>query len=161
MKFLPSALVCTALLSGCVTVQFETEFEDADNDVTAQSASGGAATLAQLINKNRAAAGLNTLSQIKTLNNASLAHATDMNNNGFFSHTGSDGSNSTSRIEAYGFDGCFYAENIAKGQGSAARVMSDWMESAGHRRNVLAPEARYMGTSLVNGHWVATFSAPC
>ncbi len=86
--------------------------------------------------------GLQALTVSDALMRAATAHAQDMQRNGFFSHTGSDGSGIGDRARAAGYGFCFIAENIAKGQGSLDQVMTGWMGSTGHRRNILSEGAR-------------------
>ncbi|MCR9113638.1 MAG: CAP domain-containing protein [Rhodobacteraceae bacterium] len=95
------------------------------------------------------------------LTDAAAAHAGDMARRGFFSHTGSDGSSIGDRVRAQGYGFCFVAENIAKGQGSLEQVLADWANSTGHRRNMLAPEAREFGLVRGPGNlWVMVLGRP-
>lgn len=116
-----------------------------------------AAPMAQI----RAAAGLPVLGANDKLTKAAAAHARDMAANGFFSHKGSDGSSigDRARMARYGF--CFIAENIAKGQGSLDEVLTGWMASEGHRRNILSANASEF--ALVRGEgalWVMVLGRP-
>jgi len=109
----------------------------------------------------RAQAGLPALGRSDTLTQTAAVHARDMAQNGFFSHTGSNGSSigDRARTARYGF--CFIAENIAKGQGSLDQVMTGWMASEGHRRNILSPQASEF--ALVRGEgeiWVMVLGRP-
>lgn len=53
-------------------------------------------------------------------------------------------------------------ENIAQGQDRAAEVMKDWMDSPGHKANILNPRYRYIGVAVAEGYgdrfWVQEFS---
>jgi uncharacterized protein YkwD len=63
------------------------------------------------------------------------------------------------RRQGYGF--CFVAENIAKGQGSLERVLNGWLASPGHRRNILASQAREFGLVRGPGNlWVMVLGKP-
>ncbi|MEX1233863.1 MAG: CAP domain-containing protein [Roseovarius sp.] len=86
--------------------------------------------------------GLAPLTVSPALTRAADAHAQDMQRNGFFSHTGSDGSGVGDRARAAGYGFCFIAENIAKGQANLDHVLEGWMGSTGHRRNILSEGAR-------------------
>lgn len=101
----------------------------------------GAASTARL-NEIRASNGLGALSVSGKLTQAATVHARDMQANGFFSHTGSDGSGIGDRASASGYGFCFIAENIAQGQSSLDQVMESWMGSTRHRRNILSDGAR-------------------
>lgn len=61
-------------------------------------------------------------------------------------------------IKNKGYSGRCYAENIAKGQKNPLEVFSDWMNSPGHRANILKPDYRDMGIAALSGggsiNWV-------
>jgi uncharacterized protein YkwD len=57
--------------------------------------------------------------------------------NDFFSHTSSDGRSPWDRIRATGYSYSSAAENIAAGYSTAASAVSGWMNSSGHRANIL------------------------
>ena len=65
-------------------------------------------------------------------------HSEDMAKQGFFDHTGLDGSTPFDRMAAAGYDGPMpWGENIAAGQTSPASVVQAWMDSPGHCRNIM------------------------
>lgn len=78
-----------------------------------------------------------------------------------FSHTRPDGSDCFTAVNGeYGMMG----ENIAAGQPTPEAVMIDWMNSQGHRENILTPEYNVIGiscyldeTSEYGFHWVQMF----
>jgi uncharacterized protein YkwD len=91
-----------------------------------------------LVNVERAEEGCNPVTMHPQLNQAALAHSEDMALNDFFDHTGSDGSSVTDRMEAAGYVNWLTAgENIAAGQTTPEAVMTAWMNSPGHRANIL------------------------
>ncbi|MGD8604842.1 MAG: CAP domain-containing protein [Anaerolineales bacterium] len=90
-----------------------------------------------LINAERAGQGLPPLAFDGRLGQASRLHSQDMADNNFFSHTGSDGSTFDERISAAGYTWYSAAENIAAGYPDAASVVQGWMNSPGHRANIL------------------------
>jgi uncharacterized protein YkwD len=120
-----------------------------------------------LANHERTSRGLAPLSLAGELQSAARGYAAAMAGGGFFSHDGPDGSTPQSRIERAGYGGwSFAAENIAAGQGSPDSVMASWMNSEGHRKNLLDPRAREIGIGHVYkagtqyGHyWVQDFGA--
>jgi len=65
--------------------------------------------------------------------------------NDFFSHTGSDGSNFSSRASAAGYTGRPLGENIGAGYGSPAGVVGGWMSSPGHCANIMNGSANEAG----------------
>jgi uncharacterized protein YkwD len=89
------------------------------------------------------------------LANAAQAHSTDMSNRGYFSHTSPEGETFVDRAREAGYPSPA-AENIARGQRSAERVMRDWLESDGHRRNILNCEHRAIGVGLDTDGWYWT-----
>jgi uncharacterized protein YkwD len=90
-----------------------------------------------LTNAERSNAGLGSLTLHPLLNQAAQAHAQDMADNSYFSHTGLSGSTAGTRITATGYVWQTYGENIAMGYRSANAVMTGWMNSPGHRANIL------------------------
>lgn len=90
-----------------------------------------------LVNGERAQAGCGPLTPNAKLTAAARGHSQDMANNDFFSHTGSNGSSPGDRVDAQGYNWSTWGENIAAGYSSPAAVMNGWMNSSGHRQNIL------------------------
>lgn len=82
---------------------------------------------------------------------AQVAHAYSqyMCDAGFFSHTGQDGSTPMSRLQAAGAQFSGAGENIAAGQPTPASVMQGWMQSSGHRSNILNSMWTHLGVGYV------------
>ncbi|MEO1069261.1 MAG: CAP domain-containing protein [Cyanobacteria bacterium J06638_6] len=95
---------------------------------------------------------------------AAQGHAQDMATNGRLSHSGSDGSTMRSRIDATQYDWSNIGENVAFGQPTATAVMTAWMNSPGHRRNILNPAFTELGighaVATNRPYWVQTFGRP-
>ncbi|MDJ0823057.1 MAG: CAP domain-containing protein [Paracoccaceae bacterium] len=109
----------------------------------------------QLLNGIRAEQGLPPLSPAPRLEEAAMAHALDMVENGFFAHDGTDGSTVGSRAQDQGYGWCRIAENIAQGQKSLPEVMRAWVNSPGHRRNILLSDITDYGLVRAQGDiWV-------
>lgn len=113
-----------------------------------------------LINAERVALGLAPVHESARLSRAAQAHAADMVTNGYFSHTGIDGSRFFERAETAGYR-CARAENIAEGQQTDVAVMAAWMGSSGHRRNILLRDVQEFGIGRVNNTWVQMFGTGC
>ncbi|HEX7307968.1 CAP domain-containing protein [Lentzea sp.] len=97
-------------------------------------------------NAERAKAGCPALRQDPALGTAAQRHSEDMTARNFFSHNGSDGSTFVVRMERAGYTRWTRAaENIAAGQQTAADVVRTWMNSAGHRANILNCALRDIG----------------
>jgi uncharacterized protein YkwD len=83
---------------------------------------------------------------------------------GYFSHTGQDGRSPFDRIKQAGYPGRMMGENIAAGQTSAAAVMQAWMNSPGHRANILNCGYKEVGVGYVAGgsmrhYWTQNFGS--
>ena len=123
---------------------------------------GGTAEVGQLANAERAKAKRTAMTASPSLNRAAQAHAEDMARNGYFSHTGRNGSTPLQRMRSAGYFACYAAENIARGQRDAAAVMQSWMQSDGHRRNLLSSAPREYGVGVADGPtWVMVFAREC
>ncbi|HET6950954.1 MAG TPA: CAP domain-containing protein [Acidimicrobiales bacterium] len=109
-------------------------------------------------NKERAAAGCGPVQPDPRLAAAAQAHSDDMANRNFFSHTTPEGTTFDARIKAAGYPAPG-GENIAQGQRTATEVMDDWLESAGHRKNILTCEFTAMGVgyNAPKRIWTQTF----
>ncbi|MEU8651560.1 sigma-70 family RNA polymerase sigma factor [Streptomyces sp. NPDC048737] len=130
----------------------------------AQSApSGLGAQVIALVNEERAAAGCGPLTDDAKLRDAAQGHSEDMAARGFFDHTDPDGGDPGKRITAAGYRWSTYGENIAKGQQTAESVMTSWMNSPGHRANILNCAFKNIGVGIHDGSggpwWTQNFGA--
>jgi len=118
-----------------------------------------------LTNAERAKAGCGALRFDTHLRAAARAHSTDMAVHNYFSHTGRDGSDPGDRIAAAGFNiRRGWAENIAAGYPTAKAVMTGWMNSSGHRANILNCRLRALGVGVARSsggrlYWTQDFGA--
>lgn len=80
---------------------------------------------------------------------AAARHSLDMATRNYFSHTTPEGVAFNQRLTAEGYTGWIVGENIAAGQGSVATVMSTWMGSDGHCRNIMQPQFREVAVACV------------
>jgi uncharacterized protein YkwD len=113
------------------------------------------ARVVELVNAERAERGCAALTVDARLANAAQAHSTDMATRRYFSHESPEGETFVDRAHAAGYPSPA-AENIARGQRSADQVMDDWMDSSGHRRNILNCELRTIGVGLDTRGWYWT-----
>ncbi|GAA2411222.1 hypothetical protein GCM10010420_45130 [Streptomyces glaucosporus] len=90
-----------------------------------------------LVNAERAKAGCRPLTLDAKLTGAAQKYAETMGGRGVLSHTGPGGSTMASRINEAGYSWSALAENIARGQKTPEQVMNSWMNSPGHRANIL------------------------
>ncbi|MEP0962495.1 MAG: CAP domain-containing protein [Roseobacter sp.] len=115
----------------------------------------------QLLNDLRATENLPSVSYSVILQRAALKHAQDMHANDIFSHQGRDGSDVAQRVRNEGYDFCVVAENIAKGHRDLDEVFRAWMDSPGHRANIMSSEVTEF--AVVEGRdsiWVMVLAAP-
>jgi uncharacterized protein YkwD len=115
-----------------------------------------------LVNDERAKAGCGALTTSSALQRAAQGHSADMAANSYFSHDSQDGRSFSDRIRAAGYSGGAIAENIAAGQQSASAVMQSWMNSSGHRANILNCSYRHLGVGYAKGgsmspYWTQDF----
>ncbi|MDG9703697.1 CAP domain-containing protein [Streptomyces sp. DH37] len=102
------------------------------------------AEVLRLVNLERAKAGCRPVTADPELAELAGEFSRDMAAQGFFSHTGPDGDTPWDRAEAAGIDN-LGGENIARGQANAQSVMDAWMDSPGHRANILNCDYRTLG----------------
>ena len=119
-----------------------------------------------LINQQRLSAGLAPLEAEMRLVEAAVLHSEDMALHNFFNHTGSDGSSPWDRFARAGYPMIAGAENIAAGYGTPAEVVTGWMNSSGHRANILNRSVRHIGVGYVfyspspyGSYWTADFAS--
>lgn len=108
-------------------------------------------------NQQRVAQGLSPLTLNLTLNDVAEKHSVDMAVRSYFSHQGLDGSQPWDRMRAGGYNYSRAAENIAFGYPSAQEVVTAWMNSPGHRKNILDPNLKEIGVGFYNGYWTQNF----
>ncbi|MDH6521210.1 uncharacterized protein YkwD/stress response protein SCP2 [Streptomyces sp. SAI-208] len=117
-----------------------------------------------LTNRERARAGLPALAVDPLLGRAAQAYSTDMAARAFYSHTSPEGTRPWDRAAAAGSGRRSIGENIACGQRSAAEVVEGWMNSPGHRANILRPGFTHIGIGFAGGgpagtYWTQLFGA--
>ncbi|MGC4750403.1 CAP domain-containing protein [Micromonospora sp. DT201] len=104
-------------------------------------------TVVHLTNQVRAKAGVPPLKLNELLRQAARSHSTDMARRGFFSHIDPDGGTPFDRMRSHGYAQPG-AENVAMGQSRPHEVIHAWLNSPGHRANILNPEFSVIGVGL-------------
>jgi uncharacterized protein YkwD len=105
-----------------------------------------------LVNAIRVRRGLKTMAWDDKMASIARAHSKDMYVRNFFSHTNPDGLNSSARFRAAGISYSMCSENIAKNHPSAINAHESYMNSAGHRANILRGTLRLgVGVYVVKG----------
>ncbi|MFE7948169.1 CAP domain-containing protein [Streptomyces sp. NPDC057426] len=115
-----------------------------------------------LVNAERAKAGCGPLSANATLTRAAQGHSDDMAARDYFDHTNPDGDGPGERVTAAGYPWSTYGENIAMGQSTPEQVMDSWMNSPGHRANILNCDFKEIGVGVHNEggpYWTQVFGA--
>jgi uncharacterized protein YkwD len=104
-------------------------------------------------NRERAKRGLPHLAENRVLDQAARFHARNMAKNNFFDHDDPQGRGPAERIDIFGswqaFNGI--GENIAAGEDGPAQACQDWMDSPGHRENILDPSFHAIGGGFAMG----------
>ena len=98
---------------------------------------------------------------------AARFHSKDMGDKNFFSHTGSNGSTFTTRINNAGYTWTAAGENIAAGQTTPTNVVNGWMASTGHCNNIMNGNYKHLGvgyyyksTATYKHYWTQDFGKP-
>jgi uncharacterized YkwD family protein len=117
-----------------------------------------AAEVVKLVNNERSKQGLKPLTSDAKLTEVALAKAKDMSNNNYFDHTSPTYGSPFDMMKKFGVSYTYAGENIAKGQQTPQEVMKDWMNSQGHRENILKAEYTQIGVAYYNGYWVQEFT---
>ena len=126
----------------------------------------------ELVNEERSERGLNPLELDDTLVDIAEDHSQSMAVNDFFGHTDpTDGSNPQDRIDEGGYEWSRWSENVAAGYATPEDVMEGWMNSPGHRSNILNPNFTEIGIGYeflvddtgsvnYNHYWTQVFGTP-
>ena len=118
--------------------------------------------VASLTNSKRKAAGLGSLTLDSQLSKLARMKAEDMAKKGYFSHTSPTYGSAFDMMKKYGVSYRTAGENIAKGQKTPEAVMNGWMNSSGHRANILSSTYTHIGVGYAkdskgNTYWVKIF----
>jgi uncharacterized protein YkwD len=118
-----------------------------------------------LTNARRAEHGLGALTVSGALTNAAQAHSADQAGRATMTHTGSDGSSPGDRIARTGYRSATWGENVAAGYPDGAAVLDGWMNSSGHRANILSSGFTQIGVGVAysaNGtpYWTMDLARP-
>lgn len=101
------------------------------------------------VNDFRSRNGLSSLRLNSQLNAAAQGHSQNMASQDFFNHQGKDGSTFDQRIRTVGYRFSTAAENIAAGYTTPSTVVDGWINSPGHRANMLNPNVQEIGVGHV------------
>lgn len=149
------ALMAVVFLAGCGT----------GLDVGSGSGSTLATQVFTLTNNERSSEGIAALTWNDQLAVAAAVHAKDMADRDYFSHYSPEGEDVGDRATQAGYQWAWVGENIAKGQRTAAQVVQAWMDSPGHRENIVREEFTELGVAVWEDalgtlYWVQAFGRP-
>lgn len=115
-----------------------------------------------LVNQERQNRGLKPYKYYNKLAHVAQKKAKDMRDNNYFSHQSPTYGSPFEMLEEFGIEYSAAGENIARGQRSAEEVMNSWMNSPGHRKNILSKKYTHIGVGLAQNkqntnYWVQMF----
>ncbi|WP_240343078.1 CAP domain-containing protein [Paenibacillus sp. ALJ109b] len=116
-----------------------------------------AAQVVKLVNAERAKAGLGALASDALLDKVAVAKVKDMSNNNYFDHQSPTYGSPFDMMKQFGVTYSYAGENIAKGQKTPQEVVTAWMNSEGHRANILSKNFTKIGVGFYNGYWAQEF----
>ncbi|WP_236542813.1 CAP domain-containing protein [Spiractinospora alimapuensis] len=136
------------------------EVDEEDDDEEETGSAGGATVdeVVRLTNSERAAAGCDALRVDDRLTQAAQDHSEDMARREYMDHETPEGLDPSDRAEAAGYD-ALSGENVAAGQRSAQEVVDAWMNSEGHRRNIVDCDNVAIGVGERDFYWTQKFGA--
>ncbi|MGB7604625.1 MAG: SafA/ExsA family spore coat assembly protein [Lutisporaceae bacterium] len=119
----------------------------------------------RLVNVERSKHGLQALKENWELSRIARYKSADMANKNYFSHTSPTYGSPFRMMESFGIRYSSAGENIAMGQRTPQEVMNAWMNSPGHRANILSPSYTQIGVGLAKNqsgkaYWTQMFIKP-
>lgn len=112
-----------------------------------------------IVNQERSKAGLQSLKMDWEVQRVARTKACDMATKGYFSHTSPTYGSPFDMLKQFGISYRTAGENIAQGQRSPQEVMNAWMNSSGHRANILKGDFTHIGVGYCEqgNNWVQMF----
>ncbi|UOQ46517.1 SafA/ExsA family spore coat assembly protein [Halobacillus salinarum] len=110
-----------------------------------------------LTNQERTSRGLPALKEDWQLSRVARYKARDMASNGYFSHTSPTYGSPFQMMSDFNISYRSAAENIAAGQRTAQEVVNGWMNSSGHRKNILNRNLTHIGVGYAKGGSYGTY----
>lgn len=151
MKKIISAIMACVLFAGITFYVHAADFRSSLQEVKAVSYDSSqlaeyAEQVAVLVNKERKAYGLQPVKISPLLTEAANIRASEIKEN--FSHTRPNGTSCFTAMSELEIQYRSAAENIAYGQKNPESVMNAWMNSSGHRANILNEKMEYIGVGV-------------
>ena len=125
-----------------------------DNSITAYERE-----VIRLVNEHRRANGLADLSYDWELSRVARIKSQDMRDNGYFAHNSPTYGSPFNMMKSFGIKYRSAAENIARGYATPKAVVDGWMNSSGHRANILNPSFTHIGVGYTSdgNYWTQMF----
>ena len=113
----------------------------------------------RLVNAERTKHGLPNLKEDWQLSRVARYKSEDMRDNKYFSHTSPTYGSPFEMMKNFGISYKSAGENIAKGQKTPAAVVNAWMNSSGHRKNILSKGFTHIGVGYAadGNYWTQMF----
>ncbi len=141
------------------TTQPTTTTEPTQTTQTTSALSAYEQKVVDLTNQERAKNGLAALKVDTALSKVAREKSLDMSKNGYFSHTSPTYGSPFDMMKQFGISYQYAGENIAMGQRTPEEVVQAWMNSEGHRKNILSANFNYIGVGYVESgnYWTQMF----
>lgn len=138
------------------------QIPDKNNKPTENATSSEAEAVLKLVNEERSKQGLKSLKLSTTLTSIATTKSKDMAVNNYFSHTSPTYGSPFEMLQHFGVTYRSAGENIAAGQKTPQEVMNAWMNSSGHRANILNSSYTELGVGYYKGgsyghYWTQEF----
>lgn len=139
--------------------------QEDNNDTTERGESTQADEVLKLVNQERKKQGLAALTLSSKLTSVANTKAKDMAVNKYFAHESPTYGTPFQMLQQFGVKYSYAGENIAAGQKTSQQVMNSWMNSSGHRANILNKNYTQLGVGFYAGgsydtYWVQLFIKP-
>lgn len=121
------------------------------SELSESGETGIANDILSLVNEERTKRGLSGLTLSSKLSSVATIKSKDMAVNNYFSHQSPTYGSPFEMLQQFGISYKSAGENIAAGQKSAEAVMNDWMNSSGHRANILSKNYTQLGVGYATG----------
>ena len=127
----------------------------------APSSSNYERRVAELVNVERQKNGLGPLTFDSSISNVARIKSKDMSDNNYFAHQSPNYGSAADMLTQNGIRYSAWGENIAAGQRTPEEVVRAWMNSPGHRANILGSHFTRIGVGYVNSgrpYWTQMFT---
>lgn len=136
-----------------------------DTNNTSNNTNSEASQVIKLVNDERSKNGLSPLKENKELSKVANIKAQDMIDKNYFDHVSPTYGTPFDMMKKFGINYTFAGENIAYGQKTPSEVMNSWMNSEGHRANILNSNYTEIGIGIARNndgtpYWVQMFINP-